>query len=105
MTDSAPYGNDYTLHAMMRDLTDAVFEDDMRSNVNGFRQNLQVEYVTSLLAKIDSKSVDYVSRSASLSMIRLIKRWMESWSKRGDAATRAHRDHLLFLIDRKLEAN
>jgi hypothetical protein len=38
--DSQLYGNQYRLDAFMSDLNDAIFEADIKGNVNSFRQNL-----------------------------------------------------------------
>ena len=46
--DSGLYGNTYDLNEYMRDLTKAIFRDDLRTGVNTYRQNLQLMYVASL---------------------------------------------------------
>ena len=42
-----------TIPGMMGDLTDAIFEQDARSNVSSQRQNLQMEYVGRLAKMVD----------------------------------------------------
>lgn len=101
MTDSALYGNEYSVTEMMGDLTDAIFEDDSRSAVNSFRQQLQIYYVRGLVNMLDDNAYDFVARSNAFSNLKQISRDMARW--RGDAATRAHRDHVKFLIDKALE--
>ena len=49
LTDSRLYGNKYSLDEFMSDLTTAIYKDDMRGDVNTFRQNLQTEYTLSLI--------------------------------------------------------
>ena len=101
MTDTRLYGNEYTLAAYMRDLTDAVFAADAQDNVNTFRQNLQVSYVESLASVVGEEGdaqYDNVAQSAALQSLQEIERMIER--KRGvNAETRAHTDHVLHLID------
>ncbi len=102
INNSGLYGNTYNLNSMLSDLTDAVFAADMRGDVNGMRQNLQIIYVNMLITQYNNNKLDYVSRSNSLAMIRKVRRWMGSWSRRGNALTRAHRDNLSLVIDKAL---
>lgn len=102
MTDSALYGNSYSVTEMMGDLTDAIFEADSRTSVNSFRQGLQLYYVKELI-KVMQGSGDYVAQSNALANLRDIRGNMARW--RGDAATRAHRDHISFIIDKALETH
>ena len=64
ITDSRTYGNEYALNEMMSDLTSAIFDADVRGNVNSFRQNLQLEYVNRLSAIVKEPTnapYDYIS--------------------------------------------
>lgn len=101
ITDSGLYGNEYSVTEMMTDLTDAIFADDSRTAVNSHRQNLQIMYVKGLDYIMNMPFYDYVARSNAFSNLRRIRTTMARW--RGDAATRAHRDHVAFLIDKALE--
>jgi len=101
ITDSGLYGNDYSVTEVMGDLTEAIFEDDSRGAVNSFRQELQTHYVRQLIAMLSADAFDYVARSNAYGNLRQINKDMSRW--RGDAATRAHRDHITFLIDKALE--
>ncbi|WP_262690483.1 zinc-dependent metalloprotease [Kordiimonas aestuarii] len=103
ITDSALYGNAYSLTEVMSDLTDAIFQDDSRGAVNSFRQELQVMYVTMLTTILNSDEYDYVARSNAFANLKELRGAMARW--RGDAATRAHRDHIAFLIDKALEVH
>jgi hypothetical protein len=103
ITDTSLYGNDYSLTEMMGDLTDAIFEDDSRTMVNTVRQELQIMYVKRLIDILNSKNFDHIAQSNALSNLQQIKRDMARW--RGDAATRAHREHITFLIEKALEVN
>ncbi|MCC5925182.1 MAG: zinc-dependent metalloprotease [Bacteroidetes bacterium] len=104
MTDSRLYGNEYSVAEFMGDLTDAVFMADIRTNVNTFRQNLQVDYVTRLASVLreGNNPYDTVARSAALYNLENIKRMMENRS-RGNAETRAHTLHILRIVNTALE--
>lgn len=101
ITDSALYGNNYGVTAVMDDLTDAIFEDDSRGAVNSFRQELQTHYVRQLITILGANTYDHIARSNAYGNLIQISKDMSRW--RGDAATRAHRGHIAFLIDKALE--
>ncbi|MCH8494817.1 MAG: zinc-dependent metalloprotease [Balneolales bacterium] len=104
LTDSRLYGNEYAAVDFMGDLTESVFAADLRSNVNTFRQNLQVEYVTRLasILRESNNPYDNVARSAALYNLENIKRMMEGRS-RGTAETQAHTRHVLRIIESTLD--
>jgi hypothetical protein len=101
MTDSRLYGNQYTVNDMMTDLTNACFREDLAGNVNTFRQNLQIEYVSELCDIVKPKSpfslYDNVSRSAAIGQLKSIRTMMATPDVSPEV--KAHRDHLLLLID------
>lgn len=102
--DSEMYGNTYTLDEMMTDLTDAVFEADLRKAVNPIRQNLQVYYTERLIAAIGQKSRQAIpAQSMALFELERIDRMMRSASS-PDTMTRAHRNHIRKLIEKALAA-
>lgn len=101
MTDSALYGNGYDITQVMRDITNAIFEDDSRGAVNSHRQILQIMYVKGLINLLNMPQYDHISRSNAFSNLKSIRNNMARW--RGNASTRAHRDHIAFLIDKALE--
>jgi hypothetical protein len=106
MTDTRLYGNEYSLTEFMSDLTDAVFKADLTGNVNTFRQNLQVEYVTRLLRVLANEGgikYDYPSQSAALYHLKQIETQLKA-KRTGNVETRAHTTHLLHLIDRALNS-
>lgn len=103
ITDSSLYGNNYSVTEMLSDLTAAIFEDDSRSVVNSHRQMLQIMYVKGLINIMNMAHYDYVARSNAFSNLRQIRNNMARW--RGNASTRAHRDHVAFLIDKALEVH
>ena len=104
MIDAAEYGNEYELSEYMNDLTDAIFKADLRTSVNTSRQLLQIEYVNRLIKVLDPKNnYDVVSQSMTLATLRRIEREQKAASS-PSAMTKAHREHLLFLIEKALES-
>jgi hypothetical protein len=105
ITDSRLYGNDYDLAAVMNDLTDSIFGTDLRTDVNTFRQNLQLSYVNRLLAMVsgDSKAAyDNVAQSTALYNLRQIESMMAG-NRGTNEETRAHRANVLHTIRRGLD--
>ena len=106
LTDTRLYGNEYPVAAMMTDLTDAIFEADLKGDVNTFRQALQVEYVGRLSRMVtgDAKAgFDAPSQSIATHELQRLRKSLER-KRDGDLETRAHTGHLLLLIDRALDA-
>jgi hypothetical protein len=101
LSDSRLYGNEYSLVEFAQDLTDAIFKEDARGNVNTRRQNLQIEYVNRLVAisGLKAKSgYDHLSQSAALYQLQKIKQLIAT-GKRANNETKAHRAHVSHLID------
>ena len=106
ITDSRLYGNGYPLAEMLSDLTDAAFATDRATNVNTFRQNLQVEYVDRLAeiaVESEENRYDFVARGAALANLQRIDRMLAG--KGGNAETRAHTAHVRHLIARALDTD
>lgn len=103
MTDSRRYGGEYPVAEYMADLTAAIFDADIGGEVNTYRQNLQVAYLTRLIAIADGSAgaFDPVARSAALASIDRVKGQVApGWFgiEAGSAEARAHRAHLRRLI-------
>ena len=101
---SGVYGNTYSLDEVMTDLNDAIFKADAYTNVNTFRQNLQIEYTKRLVEIIDSDNSNrfpYQARSMALYNLQQIRKIASNG--RGDLQTRAHKDHLKTIIDKALD--
>lgn len=97
-SDASLYGNEYKLTEYMNDLTVAIFEADKKSSVNTFRQGLQVEYVSRLIKALDIKNgYDPISRGAVVAEISKIEAIAKLSAT--DEATKAHRQHLLWIIE------
>lgn len=117
ITDSRTYGNEYPLMEMMTDLTSAVFDADARTNVNTFRQNLQLDYVNRLVGIVRAVAPapapgagpspathGYPSQSAALASLRSIQSKLAG--KSGvNAETSAHTRNVLFTIEKALKTD
>ena len=104
MTDSRLYGNKYGVVDVLNDLTNACFKDDLTGNVNTFRQNLQVEYVKDLssIASFNKPNgaYDNIAKSAAIGQLKNIKQMMALPAT--NAEVKAHREHILLIIDEAL---
>jgi hypothetical protein len=118
ITDSRTYGNEYPLIEMMSDLTSAIFDADARTNVNTFRQNLQLEYVNRLagivaavitapnlpLSATPPAQYGYTSQSAAMASLRSIQSKLAG--KTGvNAETSAHTRNVLYRIEKALKTD
>ena len=101
ITDSRLYGNKYSVVDVMTDITNACFKDDLTGNVNTFRQNLQVEYVKDLssIASFNKPNgaYDNIAKSAAIGQLKTIKQMMSLPA--ANAEVKAHREHILLIID------
>ena len=102
VTDSGLYGNEYDVHEMMGDLSEAVFSADLNGSANSIRQNLQQEYVDRLIGVFSTSGFDHVAKSAALSSLKSIQT-MISGAGEPDASTEAHRGLLLHKIEHALD--
>lgn len=107
LTDSELYGNQYSVAAMTSDLTDALFAADWTTSVNGFRQNIQLDYVDRLieiagLGEKPAPGFDRPSQSAALAQIQRIRQMVRS-NPGVDAETKAHRAHLALKLEKALD--
>ncbi|MDG1477257.1 MAG: zinc-dependent metalloprotease [Vicingaceae bacterium] len=104
LVDSELYGNEYSLSTMMTDLNNAVFKADISSNVNSFRQNLQVSYTKKLISMIvGPRSKRYVSAAQSMAIYNLKQIEKMAGNGAGNVSTKAHKAHLKTLIANALK--
>ncbi len=105
IVDTTLYGNAYPLEEMMDDLTGAIFSADMDGAVNGFRRNLQMEYVQRLIAMAGmSGKSDYDTSARGIALLKLVelRETLES-NAAEDVMTAAHRQLLVMTIDQALD--
>ncbi|WP_417625036.1 zinc-dependent metalloprotease [Paremcibacter congregatus] len=103
LTDSGLYGNTYSVGEMITDLTNSIFEEDIKGTVNSFRRNLQIAYVLRIVKTFKSGTLDAVSESELLATINKIDQSMKSNRRAGDQGTRAHRAYIRYLIEKGLD--
>lgn len=105
INNSSLYGNAYSVAEVMQDLTANIFDEDINSDVNLIRQNLQTVYVTALKSILEATGgYDYASKAGALSTLMDVKTKLEG-AAGSDPQTMAHRKHLVFLIDRALSVH
>jgi len=105
ISDTELYGNRYGLSEMLNDLTTACFSADAGSNVNTMRMNLQTEYARRLISIVHNKGkgkYDHVSVAMAFENLNKIKKYAGRFKGVNDA-TKAHRKHLIYIIDKALE--
>jgi hypothetical protein len=105
ITNSRLYGNTYSIAEVMNDLNSGIFAEDLKTNVNVYRQYLQTNYVKGLLSIQDPKTSMYddVAKAAALNAVRKIKTLMSSAVSTNEE-TKAHRANLVYIINNALEA-
>ena len=102
LTDASRYGNIYGVDAVFDELTSALFAADLKTSVNTVRQQIQLAYCDRLIEGLGTESRwDPVARSVALATLRRIEREQKSAAS-PDGLTRAHREHLIYKIDRAL---
>ena len=104
IVNSELYGNSYKLSDFMSDLNNSVFKSDISGSVNSFRQNLQIEYTKMLIEMVTapkSKMHIHNVRSNAIYNLKLIKKMAANPA--GDISTKAHKSHLLLLIENALK--
>ena len=103
ISNSAFYGNTYSVADVMGDLARGIFAEDLKTNVNLFRQNLQTEFVKGAIAIMEAKAgYDNASKAAALLTLKKVK-GMLAGAVSTNEQSRAHRASLAFMIDKALE--
>ncbi len=103
ITDSRAYGNSYNVAEVVGDLTHSIFDADAAGNVNTFRQNLQIEYVTRLISILENEDHDRIAKSAALYNLQNINGLMDNKGN-VNTETRAHAAHIKLAIDKALDS-
>ena len=104
ISDTGVYGNRYNLNEFISDLTLAIYIDDMRGDVNTFRQNLQTEYTHRLIKILKPSNADIYGHHAQSTAYRALKNIKNYTRKQTGvtSSTSAHREYINFLIDSAL---
>jgi len=105
INNTSLYGNEYSVVDVMNDLVKGIFDADLNTNVNVYRKYLQISFVkgaASLLAP--TAPLDDVSKSAALYTLKKLRTKLAA-AVSPNEDTKAHRSHLLFLVDKALKAD
>ena len=97
ITDTQLYGNDYSVYEVIDDLTEAIFIEDINSEVSSIRRNLQTSYVRRLIGILAADYYDEFATAAAYSSLRDIEKLMKKSSSHGP--TKAHRKLISWIID------
>jgi predicted Zn-dependent protease len=105
VSNTSLYGNNYTVTEIMTDLTNGIFKADLAGKVNIQRQYLQNYFVKEIIKISDVNAAnnrhDDISKAAARHTLKKIKSMLSAASS-ADESTRAHRNHITFLIDKAL---
>lgn len=99
------YGNEYSVVDIMSDLVKGIFDADIKTNVNVYRRYLQISFVkgaAGLLAP--TAPLDDLSKSATLYTLKKLRTKLTA-AVSPNEDTKAHRAHLLFIIDKALKVD
>jgi len=97
ITDTQLYGNDYSVYEVIDDLTEAIFLEDMNSEVSSIRRNLQTSYARRLIGILAADYYDEFATAAAYSSLRDIEKLMKKSSSH--EPTKAHRRLIHWIID------
>lgn len=105
-TTTTLYGNTYTTTEIIADLIQASFEDDLNGSVNAFRQTLQTELVMRLISIVNdgTNKFDTAAESGAYYNLKKLKTSLAK-AGTGNEQTKAHRSHLIFIIDKGLSTS
>lgn len=102
MVNTSLYGNEYELGIYFQDLSNAIFSADRNSVVNSFRQNLQVAYSNQLIRLAKDKALNASIHAQVHRQLNKLLKMMKN-SKPSGASTNAHREYIVFLIEKYFE--
>ncbi|CAM3007117.1 zinc-dependent metalloprotease [Pseudoalteromonas distincta] len=103
ISDTALYGNEYSLTQFMENLTANIFVKS--KDANSISHNLQIEYVNQLIAIAGLRKAskyDNLAKTAALYQLTQIADTSVAWGS--DTATKAHKKYIDRLIEKALEA-
>ncbi len=106
LTDSSLYGNKYSLDEFMSDLTTAIYKNDMRGDVNTFRQNLQTEYTQRLINVMKPEKTSIYGhhvQAAAFKNLNDIKNFVRKQTG-VSPSTKTHRMYIDHLVQKALDS-
>ncbi len=103
MTDSKLYGNKYEIGEMFRDLSSAIFQADLATSVNTYRQNLQILYIQYLSAIVSSPMYDYISKAKATAQLQAIQKRMQTAVVTSTGDTKEHRNYIILQCKNALD--
>lgn len=105
ITNSRLYGNQYPVASVLTDLQKGIFDADIATNVNVYRQYLQTAFVKGLTEIVDPKSAQFddVAKAGALNTLKKIKTQLATAVSTNEE-TKAHRANMVYLINNALEA-
>jgi len=104
ISDTSLYGNDYSLTAVMSDLTAAIFVDSKKASSTS--HNVQVEYVNRLIAiagVVKPSSYDNLAKAAALGQLNTILDNSSSMGFGKNAETKAQDAYISLMISKALK--
>ena len=105
ITNTRLYGNQYSVADVMNDLVKGIFDADINSNVNVYRQYLQSSFVRGGIQLLsDNAPIDNVSKAAAFYTLKKLRTKLAAANSTNEE-TKAHRANLLFLIDKALKTS
>lgn len=107
LIDTQTYGGQYGVAEMLQTLSDGIFSADLAGAVNSYRQNLQIEYVSMLIAAMGQKDHGHLVKSTFFAQLSQLKRALADKISgpdfvKLDAATKAHSQYLDFTLRKAL---
>ena len=106
VSDSRMYGNKYSLNELFTDLNNAIFKEDISSNINTQRQNLQIYYLDLLDRNLNSGmsgAYDRLAKARMLVAVQDIKKMVQAGLASGNEESKNHKRFLLHRIDKVLD--
>ncbi|WP_445428819.1 zinc-dependent metalloprotease [Alishewanella sp. HL-SH05] len=103
ISDSALYGNEYSLTRFMKDLTDSIFVDPRKAT--SVSHNLQVEYVKRLIAAAGlEKPSDYDNLAKAAALLQLNNIQASKLPRSADDAAKAQKALIDLMISKALQS-
>jgi hypothetical protein len=95
------YGNTYSSADVLKDLNAMLFDEDLKTDVNLYRQNIQTEFVKKATFILSDPRYDNASKAAAYNTLKELKDKLKKASSSNEQ-TKAHRANLVYLIDKAL---